>query len=86
MLYFGRVGILWGLCAKVGSSWGEKVITVFFFFCKKNLVHAISNIESINFFQSYIKLYFSHISVARSSSSSFIKGLFILSLYLEVRP
>jgi hypothetical protein len=27
MLYFGRVGSLWGLCAKVGSSWGEKVIT-----------------------------------------------------------
>jgi len=27
MLYFGRVGSLWGLCAKIGSSWGEKVIT-----------------------------------------------------------
>jgi hypothetical protein len=27
MLYFGRVGSLWGLCTKVGSSWGEKVIT-----------------------------------------------------------
>jgi hypothetical protein len=24
MLYFGRVGSLWGLCAKVGSSWGKK--------------------------------------------------------------
>jgi hypothetical protein len=29
MLYFGRVGSLWGLCAKVGSSWGENVITPF---------------------------------------------------------
>jgi len=27
MLYFGRVGSLWGLCAKVDSSWGENVIT-----------------------------------------------------------
>jgi hypothetical protein len=27
MLYFGRVGSLWGLCAKIGSSWGENVIT-----------------------------------------------------------
>jgi hypothetical protein len=29
MLYFGRVGSLWGLCTKVGSPWGEKVITPF---------------------------------------------------------
>jgi hypothetical protein len=27
MLYFGRVGSLLGLCAKVGSSWGEMIIT-----------------------------------------------------------
>jgi hypothetical protein len=28
MLYFGRVGSLWGICTKVGSSWEEKVITL----------------------------------------------------------
>jgi len=27
MLYFGRVGSLWGHCAFFGSSWGKKVIT-----------------------------------------------------------
>jgi hypothetical protein len=27
MLYFGRVGSLWGLYAKVVSSWGKNVIT-----------------------------------------------------------
>jgi len=27
MLYFGRVDSLWGLWAKVASSWGEQVIT-----------------------------------------------------------
>jgi hypothetical protein len=27
MLYFDRVGSLWGLYAKVGSSWGKNVIT-----------------------------------------------------------
>jgi hypothetical protein len=28
MLYFGRVGSLRGIIAKVGNSWGEKVITL----------------------------------------------------------
>jgi hypothetical protein len=32
MLYFGQVGSLWELCAKVGSSWGEKVITPTFLY------------------------------------------------------
>jgi hypothetical protein len=27
MLYFGRLGSLWGICTKVGSSWVKKVIT-----------------------------------------------------------
>jgi hypothetical protein len=27
VLYFGRVGSLLGILTKVGSSWGEKVIT-----------------------------------------------------------
>jgi hypothetical protein len=36
MHYFGRVGRLWGLCSKIGSSWGEKVITPNFFL-KKNM-------------------------------------------------
>jgi hypothetical protein len=31
MLYFGRVGSLWGLCAKIGNSWEENVITPYFF-------------------------------------------------------
>jgi len=37
MLYFGRIGSLWGLCAKVGSSWGEEVITPFFNFFETKL-------------------------------------------------
>jgi hypothetical protein len=32
MLYFGRVGSSWGHRAFFGSSWREKVITLFFFF------------------------------------------------------
>jgi len=36
MLYFGRVGSLWGLCAKIDSSWGEKVITPIFFLTFSN--------------------------------------------------
>jgi len=27
MVYFGRIGSSWGIIAKVGSSWGENVIT-----------------------------------------------------------
>jgi hypothetical protein len=30
MLYFGRVGSSWGHRTFFGSSWGEKVITLFF--------------------------------------------------------
>jgi len=31
MLYFGRVGSSWGHRAFFGSSWGEKVITPYFY-------------------------------------------------------
>jgi hypothetical protein len=31
MLYFDRVGNLWGLYAKIGSSWGKKLITPNFY-------------------------------------------------------
>jgi hypothetical protein len=37
MLYFGRVGSSWGHRAFFGSSWGENVITPFFYLMKKTI-------------------------------------------------
>jgi len=60
MLYFGRVGSLWGLCVKVDSSWGEKVITARVKLCRYDPIARKSMVEyfrECSYIQLFLKYY-----------------------------